>query len=91
MAAQLGEDASSSRGHPGPGPPEAPLSRARRTIRRQIRRSAGTGMRGSGQPCRSADVYEVAARPGVLVHCSHVMSTAAPAAIPGRAPLFSHF
>ena len=44
---------------------------------------------GSGQPCRSADVHEVAARPGVLVHWSHVMGTAAPAAIPGRTPLFS--
>ena len=39
---------------------------------------------GSGQPCRSADVHEVAARPGVLVQWSHVMGTAAPAAIPGR-------
>ena len=46
---------------------------------------------GSGQPCRSADVHEVAARPGVLVQWSHVMGTAAPAAIPGRTPLFSQF
>ena len=83
MATQLGEDSSSSRGHPGPGPPEAPLSRAHRTIRRQIRRSAGTGIR-FRTAMQKRNVHEVAARPGVLVQWSRVMGTAAPAAIPGR-------
>ena len=75
------------RSHPGLRPLDAQEGRARWTQRRQIRRSAGAWTRAAG----CADIHVVAAQPGVLVHCSHVMNKTAQVVIPGRRPFFPRF
>ena len=48
---------------------------ARKIGKREIRTISVGWAAWEGQPCRSADVHVVAARPGVLVYCSRVMGT----------------